>query len=246
MQRDALFHGIYRALHPDHCAICHLSLETVERYLWGFLYERVNDPWTRTDLIAARGFCSTHAWQLTRARDSATGIAIVYRHLLEDFLDAFSAMAAHRLAVAAGRRRRTLFGPQNEEVLAREVGQWLERRRPCLACQSQWEAEDRNVAATAGALDDADFRARYEASLGLCFPHLIAVTASADDPDSLEWLVRTERGLMETLTQGLAEFWRKHDYRFHHEKITEAEAASWTRVVYKFVGAPGMVWRAQG
>ena len=49
---------------------------------------------------------------------------------------------------------------------------------------------------------------------------------------------------MEILIHGLSEFWRKHDYRFHHEAITDAEAASWKRVVYKFVGAPGMVWRA--
>jgi hypothetical protein len=244
VQRDALFHGVYRALHRDHCAVCQVSLETVDRFLWGFLYERVNDPWTRADLIAARGFCSTHAWQLSRVRDSATGIAIVYRHLLEEFLEAFTTMTAQQWAASVGRRRRSLFGPQDEEVLAREVGQWLERRRPCLACQSQWDAEDRCLAATAGALDDADFRARYEASLGLCFPHLTAVTAIVGAPDSLAWLVRTERRLMEALAHDLAEFWRKHDYRFHHEGMTEQEAASWKRVLHKFIGAPGMVRKA--
>lgn len=244
MQRDALFHGVYRALHADRCAVCELSLEAVARYLWGFLYERVNDPWSRADFIAARGFCSTHAWQLARGRDSATGLSIVYRHLLEEFGEALSVILARQLAVGASQRWRALFGPQHGEALAREVGQWLERRRPCLACQQQWEAEERSVAATAAALTDDDFRARYEASFGLCLPHLVAVTAAAEDPGGLEWLVRTERGLMEILIQGLSEFWRKHDYRFHHEAITDAEAASWKRVVYKFVGAPGMVWRA--
>ncbi len=52
MQRDQLFHAVYEALSPGHCAVCQVSLEGVQRFLDGFMYERVNDPWSRERLAA--------------------------------------------------------------------------------------------------------------------------------------------------------------------------------------------------
>lgn len=137
MQRDFLFHELYDALDAQHCAICHLSLRNVQRYLDGFLYERVNDPGTRTELIEARGFCPVHGWQLKKIRDSATGIAIVYRHLLEEFYEAFVSRTGRELVSAGGARWLPWATPPNAEA-ARDIRAWLEPRVPCQACNDQW------------------------------------------------------------------------------------------------------------
>jgi hypothetical protein len=243
VQRDQLFHAVYHALDAQHCAICHLSLQGVERLLSGFLYERVNDPWTRDDLLASRGFCAAHAWRLTGVLDSQTGIAIVYHHLLQEFHDAFLERAARRLTQPVGLRL-SLFGSANGES-GRSLAAWLTPRKPCLACSDQWQAEERYTWATVRALSDEDFRERYAVSLGLCLRHLAGVITQIESAPDLEWFTDTERALQESLLHDLSEFWRKHDYRFRHEPMSDGEATSWRRALHKYVGAPGMVWRSQ-
>jgi hypothetical protein len=242
MQRDQLFHAVYEALSPGHCAICSLSLKGVQRFLDGFMYERVNDPWSREELIRARGFCAGHAWWLTRIQNSPSGVAILYRHLLEEFRNAFARSVAQRPAAASASGLMALLGNSRSDM-AREIGEWLVPRRSCPACEDQREAESRYLWATAHALSDADFCERYEHSLGLCLRHLTALMDGVDAPAELEWLVRVEDVILQGLLRDLAEFWRKHDYRFRHEPMSDAEAAAWKRVLHKYVGAPGLVWR---
>ncbi|MDR7542699.1 MAG: DUF6062 family protein [Armatimonadota bacterium] len=241
MQHDQLFLAVYHALDWQHCAVCHLSVQGVERLIDGFLYERVNDPWTREDLLASRGFCAAHAWRLTHILDSQTGIAIVYRHLLQEFYDTFITEAAGRVSQPVGLRL-ALFGGSNGG-LGRSLSAWLTPQRPCLACADQWQAEERYTWATAQALPDEDFRARYASSLGLCLRHLATVMTQTESSSDLEWLTNAERALLEGLLNDLSEFWRKHDYRFRHEPMSQGEATSWQRVLHKYVGAPGVVWR---
>lgn len=237
-----LFHALLAALDRDHCPICHLSLESVRRFLWGFLYEGVNDPWFREELIAARGFCPAHSWSLPAFFNSATGVAIVYRHLLEEFRRAFTATGGQQAVGAGGGRRWLPRAGQARQEAAQGIRAWLVGRRPCPACREQWAAEERYAVAAAQAAADADFRARYETSLGLCLRHLASVVSRTADAADLEWLVRTERRLVERLSHELSEFWRKHDYRFHDEPMGE-EGTSWRRVLHKIAGAPGMMWR---
>jgi hypothetical protein len=240
VKRDTLFHAVHGALDPEHCAVCHLSLESVRRFLDGFLYERVNDPWAREELIQARGFCPVHGWQLRSFRDSPTGVAIVYHHLLAEFYRAFTNRTEQRAVAAASRW--LPWSPSTAEA-GRDVSRWLEPRVPCPACADQWEAEARYVWAAAAAADDEDFRARYAISLGLCVRHLAAVMEQIRQPADLEWLVAVERKLIEQLLCDLSEFWRKHDYRFRDEPMSHGERMGWTRVLYKVGGGPGMVWR---
>ena len=45
------------ALAKEGCPICRLAGEVARRFLWGYLYERINDPPSRQELLASRGFC---------------------------------------------------------------------------------------------------------------------------------------------------------------------------------------------
>ena len=85
--------------------MCSLLTRGAERALDGLMYEQVNDPVTRERLVASHGFCNWHAWLLPRIANSASGVAIIYRHLLEVALDALEAARRHRRNGAAQGRR---------------------------------------------------------------------------------------------------------------------------------------------
>lgn len=242
MQRDSLFCALYHAFDPGHCAICHLSLHGVQRFLDGYLYERVNDSWSREEFIAARRFCAVHGWQLGRGLDSASGVTLLYEHLLRAFSQAFDDRTGQRLVEAGGARWFPWAARPNVET-ARALRDWLEPERPCPACKDQWDTKDRYVLTFAEVLFDDDLRTRYASSPGLCLRHLTAAMKQVTRCDDLDWLMRTERQLMDGLLHDLNEFWRKHDYRFRDEPISRGEATSWTRALYKVGGGPGMVWR---
>jgi hypothetical protein len=239
MRRDQLFHAVYGALSAQECGICAQVLVGTQRFLDAYMYERINDPWSRSELIDARGFCNAHAWQLTQGFDSASGLTILYHHLLQEFLDAFTRITEQGLVPAGGRRMLSILGNQHSPA-AQEVKGWLAPRTLCPACADQRDTEERYTWAAAQALSDDDFRARYESGIGFCFRHLTAVMDQAPSASDLEWLTQAERHIMETLLRDLSEFWRKHDYRFRHEPISPGEATSWKRVLHKYVGAPGL------
>jgi len=80
---DITFVKIQDALEKHGCPICRVSGEVTRRSLWTYLYERVDDPPSRRGLLASRGFCARHGWALREQRD-ALGVAILYRHLLQE------------------------------------------------------------------------------------------------------------------------------------------------------------------
>lgn len=52
------------ALLADGCPICTLLFAGMQKYLYWFLYESVNDAHIRKRLLESKGFCREHAWQL--------------------------------------------------------------------------------------------------------------------------------------------------------------------------------------
>jgi hypothetical protein len=233
-----LYQAVLEALDDDHCGACQYALDHVERYFRAFFYEQVNDPWAREALVGARGWCPTHAWRKPGLHDTA-GIAIVYEHLLREFLTAFSGAAA-QVGGVAGRASWAWSSSSGE--LARDLARWQEPRRACPACALQWQAEDHFALTCVEALAFGEFRARYAESFGLCVPHLIRTLRQLGPSQTLDWLVACERGKMEHLAWELSELTRKRDYRYADEPRGR-ETGSWSRVIEKLTGAPGLVRR---
>lgn len=242
LARDFVYHALVAGLHPDHCVVCRLSLDSVERHFQAFFYEQVNDPWVRHALVAARGFCPTHAWRRPGLHD-ASGISIVYHHLLSELVTVFRAAAdsaAHARAGSAPVRRRWRLRPGRR--VAGALAAWMTPRGPCPMCVTQWEAEDRYAAVLVRAAAADEFRDRYRDSFGVCMPHLVLALGQGAAPAACDWLVATEGAKLARLLWELSEYIRKLDYRFRHETVLR-EATAWQRAIEKLVGAPGMVWR---
>jgi hypothetical protein len=234
-----LYQAALEALDADHCGACRRALDHVERYFQAFFYEQVNDPWVRQVFIDARGWCPTHAWRKPGMHD-ATGIAVVYEHLLQETLKALRGAVGQTARAAT--RSAWPWPPPVGGDLARSLASWREPRQDCPACTVQWQAEDNFTFTVVDALAVDEFRRRYQESFGLCVPHLIQTLRRMVSTEALDWLVACERENLERLAWELSEFIRKHDYRYAKEPRGR-ESTSWRRVVEKLNGAPGLVRR---
>jgi hypothetical protein len=111
----------------------------------------------------------------------------------------------------------------------RESGAWR-----CQLCEAQADDVAQGAKLLAQLLRQAEWRTRYEASRGLCLPHLRQVLRTAS-PEVQAWLTANESRRWHILRSQLQEVIRKHDHRFQHEPWGE-ELGSWRRAIHKLYG----------
>lgn len=105
----------------------------------------------------------------------------------------------------------------------------------CEACHFVQETERRYIDALAGALVWPENRATFEASQGLCVPHMRRLMRRAKRPVET-WVRMACAAHLEPLAADLAEIIRKNDYRFRHEEWG-AEADGWRRALARWSGS---------
>ncbi|HEX5414139.1 MAG TPA: hypothetical protein VFZ25_00635 [Chloroflexota bacterium] len=149
LRRHAYFDSLLDALTRPGCPLCALVARTRWRYLDALAYENVNDIAIRAKLRTSLGFCNRHAWYFLEQVREPVGAAIIYRDLLHTI------------------QRR---GAASDEAFAPGA--------LCLACAIEREMTDDLLGALTQAVGDAEFRAAYGASDGLCAPHLRLATAA--------------------------------------------------------------------
>ncbi|MBI4277994.1 MAG: hypothetical protein HY660_06020 [Armatimonadetes bacterium] len=240
-RRDVQYVQLCEALTLDGCPICAFALMSVYRYLDHFLYEFVNDPWVRAELVESRGFCTMHSAQLLGFRDP-TGVAIVYGHMLQEFREALRDACRRYPAGLPAKTpwRRTRAGGE----LRRTLEQWRTPRVLCPACQIQRNTEDSYMSRLLRGLAYEDFLTSYRASSGICVPHLLQALRRCTVPEQVTRLLDAEEATLEALQWELSELVRKVSYEFQHEPRGH-EQTSWQRVIEKLYGRPGMVWPGQ-
>lgn len=195
------------------CALCFLEAKAVRASLESVLYEGVNDPGVRAALERSKGYCRVHAEMLVCIGD-AFGTAILYKDVVQDFCQFLDAL---------GDRGRT----------TRSRG-WREHAG-CPACQIQHEARNRYAGTLLSALNQDEMRSAFDASAGLCVPHLLNLLEAVDHKETWAYLVETHRAKYGALAHELEEFCRKHDYRYSKEGLGP-ERDSWERAVRMVVG----------
>jgi hypothetical protein len=226
---------LHDALAQPGCALCRLSAASADKHVEGLLWEGVNDPERREELRRAQGFCHEHAWSLVRT-GASLGSAIIMRDLLENALRAMDDTARetrrpwplHRVYQILSRRPRRM---------AAGLVTRLEPEVACPACSWARKIECIYVDSLADNLLDEDgLLAAFQASDGLCLPHLRQTLLRASSWRVHRALVAAQRAAWERLTADLSEFIRKSDYRFHHEKMGE-EGNAWIRGIAAMAGA---------
>ncbi len=237
--RHTAYFDLLEACKQEGCPVCTLTLVAVAHYLDAIIYESVNDPPTRLELVAASGYCNEHSWQL-RDMGAALGAAIMYRDVLRQAAAAFDSRARRDgLRLFSGRRRvgwsrRWLRGR------ARITGRALaDPHTDCPACRMREHAELLYLGVLLEHVGETEATDAFRGSAGLCLVHLDRVAAIAPKKAALDRLLKLEGELLRALDDDLSEFARKHDYRFQGEKIG-AEGDAWIRAIGLVAGKPGI------
>jgi hypothetical protein len=234
--RFVAYFELLEVLQQPGCPVCTRQEIASKRALGALLYEQVTDPLTRRHLLGSRGLCNWHAWMLPEIPDSALGTALVYKHLLQDLLQAFPGLLEHRspsrwrrLVDQVSRRRKRVAEP------ARRRGQTAD----CPVCRLCRRAERNDVRTIVTFWAEPEFAQAFKQSSGLCLPHLLACAQICRGHASLPSVLADHARRFQELTGELEEFIRKRDYRFQREAYGP-ERDSWRRVLEVFVGRAGV------
>ncbi len=215
------------------CPVCALLEQGERKALDSLLYEQVNDPTTREHLVASHGLCNWHAWMSPSVANSASGVALIYRHCLNETLTRVTeTLRAVRPRSRWGRIKAWLFDGREEPL---PLLDWRSKNQRCYLCTSSRRTERRYLQTILEFLGEAPFAEAFGRSTGLCLPHLCLTATLGRDHPNLRSLLTTQETRWRNLVGELDEFIRKFDYRYANEARGE-EGSSWSRAVEALVG----------
>lgn len=225
------------ALQAGHCPVCHLAKKTVARQLDSLIYESVNDPGVRGRTAAAQGFCRVHAWQLRR-QGGALGVAIIYRDVVRDVVEALDAAEygeSPKLSL------RSLIEAVDRDRPSSATGATVRELSPtaeCPACRGQQRAEHMYADVLIESVDEPEMHAALTENPGLCLPHLRLALERVRDERRFRLLVLASRNAFARLLDDLDEMIRRHDYRFTGGLAEFGDA--WIRAITRVTGEEGL------
>jgi hypothetical protein len=200
------YDDLLKVMERPECPACYIVRRSLQGFLSIAFIEELTVPEFREPVRSSFGYCKLHSEYVrvaSRNRLRKMGVAIVYEDLLALVQD--SMRAKHEVPVVSG----------------------------CPLCRLQEDVETYAVQIIADYCNDAEFQNHYEASSGVCLPHLREVFRLLEG-DARKFVVESHLKKLETQLGHLQEFIRKHDYRFTHEKMTEEEKTS-PRSAVRFV-----------
>lgn len=224
--RDAMLRG--------GCPVCPLASSAATRYMDALLFESVTDPDARLVFAASQGVCNPHAWQMVES-GGASGIAIVYRGILNDVRRALAADTGRAEPSGLSRLWRGLGGPSDGD----DTWPALRPTQSCPACRARDERAALLVDVLLDHVGDDEMAQAYRASAGLCLPHLRLALGRARDTTPRARLAALQVAVWQRLDDELAELIRKFDYRFAREPMGE-EGDTWIRAVEAIAGRRGL------
>jgi hypothetical protein len=235
LEKSSTYFALLAALGKSGCAVCRIVEEASTSYLDTLFYEQVADVAVRRKLRLSRGLCNWHSWRVKDIPTAAFGVAIIAQDLLEE--------ERARLADLQPRLRWPRPGKLFRAQLARQsllkyLRGWLERH-PCSACQAVAEHERHALETLVNFIHEEQFARHFEASFGVCLPHLVKTAAGHASHPDLRILIELQRGKHAQLVADLQELCRKHDYRYSHQAWS-LESDAWLRAIEVLAGKPGV------
>lgn len=200
-EKHVSYFKMLESFRENGCPLCSRNKTAANNYIDNLLYENVNDPEIRKRLRESLGFCSVHSQLLLQLSDSF-GTAIIYSDLLSQF----------------------------EKILEQNYSRFFQRKK-CRVCELLEIETKENIELLVRYADDPEFKKKFEQSEGLCAAHLIELLTSCTNQRQREYFLSIHKKKVEVLKKDLNELIRKNNYRFHQEKITEAESKSWIKAV---------------
>lgn len=217
------YYEIIDACGKPGCPVCRMLQVETDRFLYALLFEYVTEPEAHHSIRASRGLCRVHSWQLRRQRMSSVSIAVLYEAVLDE---ALNIIGNSEQPAALSRMQRLLGGSSAGAALAEQ----LQPKAPCMCCEALATSEDGYVRTLAESVTEPRVLAAYQASEGLCLPHMRQVLAVTRDDNVLQAILSTQRAIWSRLKEELALFRARVDAAGGHGKMG-AEGSSWLRAV---------------
>jgi len=211
------------------CPLCNRTKKLSWKFLDNLFYECVTDVWTRVGLRKAKGFCNWHAWMSAELPCSNSGIAIIYKDLIDAEIGELSKWVKRK-------------EPSNKTIDFRRLRKKAEaffsswdNKTSCPICKFVEEHERMATGVLLDFIDEEAFCQEFEKSSGICVRHLVHVMRTFSKHPNLKLLVEKQVQKYQSLSDELNEFIRKLDYRFSKEP-KGSEVDSWKRVIKQFTG----------
>jgi hypothetical protein len=199
--RTNAYYELLDAMKERGCPLCFLLEMFTERYIDNLLYENVNDTNLRTKLVTSGGFCKEHSKKILRF--GYKGYALGISILYKDLADAY----------------------------IRDLNRGtLTPNRSCIICEVTKNLEDRLIEELLKDIKEYEFYQAYRNSSGLCMTHLSKVLSLSKDKETKDIFLEISALKLKEISDQLAEFIRKQDYRFREETIG-VEGDSWIRAI---------------
>jgi hypothetical protein len=113
------------------------------------------------------------------------------------------------------------------------------RRGMCPACEVAIEHAKHALATLLTSWPDGDFVHHFDASGGLCLPHVARLIEQHASSPALSAVLEAQRRHYARLVADLEEFSRKHNYR-RADSAWGSESDSWLRAIAMLTGKPGV------
>jgi hypothetical protein len=193
------------------CPLCNCTKDLSWKFLDNLYYECVLDGGTRVGLIEAKGFCNWHAWMSTEIPHSDSGIAIIYKQLLDIEIEKLS-----KWTKARGPLDKKLKPKTWKKYLNVILSSWT-TKASCPICEAVQEHERREEGVLLDFIDEEEFSIEFEKSSGICIRHLVRIMRTFGEHPNLSLLIEKQLHKYTFLSYELGEYDRKRAYQFSNE-----------------------------
>ncbi|MBI2560990.1 MAG: hypothetical protein HYW08_00975 [candidate division NC10 bacterium] len=224
------------ALAGPGCPICARVLRAGREVLATLVAEPSPGAPARKTVLTFRALCNAHAWSIHQIPQKPVGLAETYEGFLRGRIETL------QRAIARG------DGPARPwwSAWVHALGDWARahldrwrRIRRCPACRAAQVVERRDLGLLLDLITDMEFARAFEASSGLCLPHLNHVLVLAPDHPNLPRLLEAHVLKVKRLHAEVQDFLRR--VKAPLVLLTQAEQnAVWGRVLEWTAGKAGV------
>ncbi|MCL4561174.1 MAG: DUF6062 family protein [Chloroflexi bacterium] len=232
------------------CPACRQYRETAEHAMESFLWENVNDPEARGEIMAAYGFCPEHTRLFVAAELSNSGIVlgvnIVYEHLGRLVSQELQDLAGHNWTPGGMGNLLASLGFKGKVSYPATI---LMPKGQCPICETAEKGALESLATLFEELEQGsqELLDAYRSSEGLCLAHLRIATGhfSNRHPRAAKVIFTDTIERLNRQSELMKEYIRKNNWAYRDEKLTQDEANAWRKALAFFTGYPGSLFTNQ-
>jgi hypothetical protein len=238
---------LVEAMKLQGCPVCRRAWQASNETMEIFLWENVNDPRIRNDIIASYGFCNYHTRLLVARELSNSGVALGVNIIYEQL----GRVVSKELATLKPKRKLTGFFADLGKTFGNRSNQEkvLPPKDICPACKLSNQAIVNTLSTLFESLQNkvGDLTKAYLASDRLCFDHLrLGLAQYGDrDPEAAKFLIDDAIEQLNRVSADMQGYIRKNNWEYRDEKMSPEENNAWQRMLVFFTGNPAPVFTFQ-